>query len=208
MAISIPGRVVVFDYGEVISRTPDPASQARLAALAGVDEETMRAAWLRHRHELDHGTLGVVEYWRTMAAELGTHWDLRRIHELWAADFASWFTVEPEVGDLIAELHEGGTRIALLSNAGYDYGDPFRFSPLGSIMEQVFVSAELGLLKPDPGIYRRVMAELGVGPEGTAFVDNKRENVEAAAALGIAAHHFTGAPGLRSFLEALAEEAA
>jgi len=208
MAISIPGRVVVFDYGEVISRTPPPEAQAELAALAGVDLPTLQTAWLRHRHELDHGTLGIVEYWQTMARELGQEWGIRRIHELWARDFASWFTLEPAVGDLIAELHDGGTRIAILSNAGFDYGDPFRFSPLGTIMDRVFVSAELGLLKPDPEIYRRVMAELGVVPSGTAFVDNKAENVEAAAGLGIAAHHFTGAAGLRAFLEELAEAAA
>lgn len=207
-ALSIPGRVVVFDYGEVISRAPAPDAQAELAALAGTDLATLQEAWLRHRHELDHGTLGVVEYWRTMARELGTEWSIRRIHELWARDFASWFTLEPEVGDLIGRLHDGGTRIALLSNAGFDYGDPFRFSPLGSLMEQVFVSAELGLLKPDPEIYRHVMAELGVDPSRTVFVDNRAENVDAAAALGIATHHFTGAAGLRTFLEDLAEAAA
>jgi putative hydrolase of the HAD superfamily len=204
VAISIPGRVVVFDYGEVISRTPAPDAQAELAALAGVDLPTLQAAWARHREELDHGTLGIVDYWRTMARELGTEWSLTRIHELWARDFASWFTLEPEVGDLIGELHAGGTRLALLSNAGFDYGDPFRFSPLGSIMERVFVSAELGLLKPDPEIYRRVMTELGVEPAGMAFIDNKAVNVEAAAALGIATHHFTSPAGLRAFLEGLA----
>jgi hypothetical protein len=36
------------------------------------------------------------------------------------------------------------------------------------------------------------------------FVDNKRANVEGAAALGITAHHFTGVDRLRTFLESLA----
>lgn len=204
MGISVTDRIVVFDYGEVISRSPSPEAVEELAALAGVDHGTFVAAWDRHRLELDQGRLGVVDYWRTMARELGTTWGLARLQQLWARDFTSWFEPEPEVVDLIGELHEGGTRVALLSNAGFDFADPFTYSPLGSVMERVFVSAELDLVKPDPAIYRHVMTELGVAPEGMAFVDNKPANVEAAAALGIAAHHYVDPAGLRRFLEELA----
>jgi len=204
VAISIPDRVVVFDYGEVISRSPSAASEAELLAIAGVDPEPFRASYAAHRHALDQGRLSVVEYWRTIERETGASWDLARLQQLWARDFTSWFEPEPAVLDLLAELHEGGTRLAILSNAGFDFGDPFRFSPLGSVVERVVVSAELDLVKPDPAIYERTMAELGTDPAHTAFVDNKAVNVEAAAALGIAAHHFTGADGLRTFLEELA----
>jgi putative hydrolase of the HAD superfamily len=204
VALRIPDRVVVFDYGEVISRSPSPAAWTELAELAGVDVPTFEAAWGRYRHDLDLGALTVVEYWRAMERELGARWSLSRIHELWARDFTSWFDVEPAVFELLVELRDGGTRVAVLSNAGFDFGDPFRFSPLGSIVERVFVSAELDLAKPDPAIYEHVMAELGVDPSGMAFVDNRAVNADAAAALGIAAHHFTTVAGLRSFLEGLA----
>ncbi len=147
---------------------------------------------------LDRIEIGLV------AADLGVDWPQSRIQELWAADFTSWLSIDPEVFDLLADLHAGGTRIALLSNAGFDFGDPFRFSPVGALMERVFVSAELDLVKPDPAIFRHVMTELGVGPGGTAFVDNKRPNAEAAAGLGIAAHHYIDPAGLRGFLEGLA----
>jgi putative hydrolase of the HAD superfamily len=204
VAISIPDRVVVFDYGEVISRSPSTASQAELLALAGVPAEPFWASYGAHRHALDQGRLGVVEYWRTIERETGASWDLARLQQLWARDFTSWFDPEPAVLSLIAELHAGGTRLAILSNAGFDFGDPFRRAPLGSVMEQVIVSAELDLVKPDPEIYRRAMEQLGADPAHTAFIDNKLANVEAAAALGIAAHHFTGAEGLRAFLDGLA----
>ena len=204
MAISIPDRVVVFDYGEVISRSPSPASQADLLAIAGVEAGSFRQSYDRHRHALDQGRLSVVDYWRAIERETGAHWDFSRLQQLWARDFTSWFDPEPAVLSLIGELHDGGTRLAILSNAGFDFGDPFRRSPLGSVMERVIVSAELDLIKPDPEIYRRTMAELGTDPEHTAFVDNKLVNVEAAAGLGIAAHHFTGADGFRAFLEGLA----
>jgi putative hydrolase of the HAD superfamily len=204
VAISIPDRVVVFDYGEVISRSPSSDAVAELAALAGVEPAAFLVAWDRHRHALDQGRLSVTDYWRTMAAELGAEWTLAHLQRLWARDFTSWFEPEPAVVELLAELHEGGTRIALLSNAGFDFGDPFRFSPFGALMERVFVSAELDLVKPDPAIYRHVMSELQVEPTGMAFVDNKQVNVDAAAALGIASHRYVDAGGLRAFLEGLA----
>jgi putative hydrolase of the HAD superfamily len=59
-------------------------------------------------------------------------------------------------------------------------------------------------LKPDPAIYLEVAAELGVTPAELVFVDNKSVNTDAAAALGVTAHHFTGVDGLRAFLTDLA----
>ena len=205
MAIRITDRTVVLDYGEVISRSPSRQARTALAELAGVSLEVFEPAYERHRLELDAGHLGVVDYWRTMAAELGTEWSLSHVQQLWTRDFTSWFEPEPAVVDLLVELHDGGTRMALLSNAGFDFADPLRRTPFATLMDRVFISAELGLVKPDPEIYRVVMAELGVGPEETVFVDNKAVNVDAAVALGITGHHFTGVDGLRAFLTGLAQ---
>jgi putative hydrolase of the HAD superfamily len=203
--LTIPDRTVLFDYGEVISRSPSPASRTALAELAGVALPAFDPAYERHRLDLDSGALDVVGYWQRVAADLGREWSPARVQQLWACDFTSWFEPEPAVVDLLVELHEGGTRMALLSNAGLDFGDAFRRCPFGSLMEQVFVSAEMGLVKPDPEIYLRVLAELGIEPAQAVFVDNKPVNVEAATAVGITAHHFTGVDGLRAFLARLAQ---
>jgi putative hydrolase of the HAD superfamily len=101
-------------------------------------------------------------------------------------------------------MHAGGTRLALLSNAGFDFSDPFRFSPMGKYFERVFVSAEMNAMKPEPAIYLEVATELGITPQQMVFVDNKSVNTDAAAALGVTVHHFTGVDGLASFLSSLA----
>jgi len=160
----------------------------------------------RHRDALDRGDLRVVEYWRTIAADLGVVWDLPTIQRLWAIDFRSWISVEPGTVALLQELHDGGTRAALLSNAGFDFGDAFRNAPFSTLFERVFVSAELGLLKPDPQIYRHVASELGIDPGRMVFIDNKAVNVEGATALGVTGHVFTDVHRLRLFLESLTQE--
>jgi putative hydrolase of the HAD superfamily len=51
--------------------------------------------------------------------------------------------------------------------------------------EKIYFSFELGLRKPDPAIYTHVLKEQKLKSESTLFVDDKKENTDAAAALGI-----------------------
>jgi putative hydrolase of the HAD superfamily len=207
VSISIPGRVVVFDYGEVISMSPSEHDRLAILGVAEQEGDDFWPVYWRHRDELDHGVIRVTEYWQRVGADLGVTWDLATIQRLWAVDFRSWISVEPETVRILDELHAGGTRIALLSNAGYDFGDAFRFAPFGELFERVFVSAELGLLKPEPDIYRHVARELGIELDRMVFIDNKAVNVDGATTLGVTGHVFTDASGLRGFLETLAQEA-
>ena len=67
----------------------------------------------------------------------------------------------------------------------------------------IFVSGELGLIKPDPAIYRHVLAAIGTHPGDCLFIDDAPKNVTAARALGIQAHLFTRAEPLRAELAGL-----
>lgn len=204
MSISIPGTVVVFDYGEVISVTPSEADRTALTEIAGGDADQFWPAYWRHRNALDQGTLTIQQYWRGIERELGESWEDATIHRLWLADFRSWLTIDHDTLQVLLDLKAGGTRLALLSNAGRDFGSYFRHGTLGDLFEQVFVSGELGTVKPSADIFEHVMAKLGVTPEQTVFIDNKAENVAGAEALGIAGHLYTSAADLRAYLEGLA----
>jgi putative hydrolase of the HAD superfamily len=203
VALRILDRVVVFDYGEVISRSPSETDRDELVSVAGIPAELLWDRYWAHRDLLDRGDLSVTDYWRTIEAEVGADWSAGTVQQLWAADFRSWISVEPATVELLADLHAGGTRLALLSNAGFDFSDAFRFSPMGQYFERIFVSAEMNALKPEPAIYLEVSGELGITPEQMVFIDNKSVNTDAAAALGITVHHFVGVDGLAEFLRSL-----
>ena len=201
---------MIFDYGEVISLPQSQADRAVIAGLAGVDHgaggaaERFWAAYHAHRDGLDQGTAGVAAYWRAIAAEIGADWDDARVHQLWAADFRSWLSVNPAVIDVLADLRAGGTPLALLSNAGQDYASYFRHGPLGDFFPACYVSGELRLLKPGPEIFLHVLDDLGISPAEAVFTDNRASNVAGARALGITGHVFTDAGRLRAFLTSLA----
>ncbi len=217
--LSLPGRTVIFDYGEVISLAQSAADRTALERLAGVSTSgdgangdgapaaRFWAAYHAHRDGLDQGTGGVAAYWRAVARDIGASWDEGRVHELWAADFRSWLSVNPDVIDLLTDLRAGGTPLALLSNAGPDYGSYFRHGPLGDFFAACYVSGELRLLKPQPEIYQHVLDDLGISPAEAVFVDNRASNVAGAQALGITGHVFTDAAALRAFLAQLAAPA-
>jgi putative hydrolase of the HAD superfamily len=60
--------------------------------------------------------------------------------------------------------------------------------------------------KPDPRIYLLTCERLGVTPSASVFVDDNRDNVEAARAVGIEAIHFGDEPlGALSELDAILE---
>lgn len=205
MQLSIPGRLILFDYGDVISEPQSSADTEALVAESGAEAEPFWRAYDAERNALDHGLISSRDYWMRIGLACGLDWDEPRVQRLWSLDIRSWVSANADVVRIIDDLRAGGTRMALLSNAAADYGGLFRFSPLARCFERVFVSGEMGLLKPDPAIYRAVSDELGLPPQQVAFVDNREANIRGAGSVGMSGHVFTGAAALRAYLEALAE---
>jgi putative hydrolase of the HAD superfamily len=201
MAITIHNRVVVFDYGEVISIRPSDADRSHLTQIAGIDGPAFWNSYWLHRDALDQGTKTVREYWTSIGRDLGMVWTTAQLHRLWLVDFRGWLALDAEVLEVLIELQEGGTRMALLSNAGPDFASYYRHGMIGDLFEQVFTSGELGVMKPGPAIYEALISGLDLAADKIIFIDNKEENVLGAEVLGIVAHHFTTAKRLREYLE-------
>ena len=160
-----PRRVVVFDYGEVISREPTDADRdtARRAAPAPPTSRsgpaTGRTARRSTRARRRSPSTG-----RPSRDDVGVEWDAVDVHELWAIDHRGWLSVDPGTLRVLHALADGGTRLALLSNAGADFSGWLRSGSFAPLFERVFVSGELGLVKPDAAIYEHVIDELGITP--------------------------------------------
>lgn len=85
----------------------------------------------------------------------------------------------------IKELH-GEYKTAILSNANQGVIERRIGSRwLDACFDQVIVSAEIGMIKPDPEIYRYTAEKLGVEPTDCVFVDDIPVFLEAAQALGM-----------------------
>lgn len=89
-------------------------------------------------------------------------------------------------------------KLAIICNGGSREAMNRKFR-LGELVDLMVFDGEEGVSKPDPCMYLRTLARLGVLPEETVFVDDKQANVGAALHLGIHAVHF------KSTIQAIAE---
>jgi len=78
-----------------------------------------------------------------------------------------------------------------------------RFPFLSDSFQDVVVSGEEREVKPDPRIYEILLERNGLKAETCLFIDDSEPNVLTARQLGMAAHHFKTADGLRLELQSL-----
>ena len=108
----------------------------------------------------------------------------------------------PGVPTLMARLEEKRVPLYGLSNLSDEVAEEtFDAFPIIKILRDVVVSGEEKIVKPEPRIFELTLDRMGQPePSDVLFIDDSAPNCAAAEALGIKAHHFTGAPGLETRL--------
>jgi 2-haloacid dehalogenase len=106
--------------------------------------------------------------------------------------------------EILREVRRAGLRTYALSNWSTEtFAGTRELYPFLDEMDGILVSGEVKVGKPDPAIFREFLARFGLTAEQTAFIDDRLDNVEAAADLGIVALPFTDAATLRRDLRGL-----
>lgn len=94
----------------------------------------------------------------------------------------------------VDELRRRGFRTYILSNNNPAsmsvIRDLFARSgrPMESYFDRMYISYEMGMLKPSEVIFRQMIADSGMRPEETLFIDDAQKNVETARELGFAVY--------------------
>jgi HAD superfamily hydrolase (TIGR01509 family) len=93
-----------------------------------------------------------------------------------------------DVADALAALRGRGLKLGLISNLATPYKEPFFRLSLAGLFDAALFSCDLGLRKPEPGIYLRMMEALGVRPAEALMVgDSPRSDDEGPRAVGMEA---------------------
>ncbi|HEY7039364.1 MAG TPA: HAD family phosphatase [Methylomirabilota bacterium] len=185
---------LILDYGNVLSRAQDQRWFGPAAARVGASAETFRAAYWQHRHDYDAG-LPAHEYWHRVLTALRPGSGLAPVDLAWLIeqDIASWVAYDDAVWALAAEFRARGGRTAFLSNSGPEVMAKVRADRrIDAVFDAVVVSCEVGLSKPDPRIYRLCLDRLGLAAAQVLFVDDRADNIDGAARVGLLTLHFEG----------------
>ena len=106
---------------------------------------------------------------------------------------------------LVADLDQARVPLFALTNFSHEFCPPFRAveADLFDRFRDVLVSGEVGLIKPDPAIYRLALERFGLCAESVLFIDDRGDNVAGAEAVGMRGHVFRDADALRAELKGL-----
>jgi putative hydrolase of the HAD superfamily len=191
-------RAVVFDFGMVLTGTPDKAAHDGMVRITGLTESKFEPLYWADRHAYDEGKLTGPMFWEKFARESGLALTPEQLAELNRQDAKMWTTYDPGMVDWQRRLKERGLKTAILSNMGDSVLENIarEFAWIHDFDVLVW-SFQERMAKPEPEIYRRTLERLGTAGEETLFIDDKRVNVEGARALGIRAIEFSSRERLR-----------
>ena len=177
-------QLIIWDIGGVLVRTENHKPRQRLADRYGMARGELEQIVFGGTED-NPAQLGFISYeqhWRNLTLRFG-------LDEKQTAAFRDQFfggdVVDRELARVIRHLGRDHS-VAALSNA---------FSNMRTMMKDVWkiadlfypiiISAEVGLMKPDPAIYRLALERSGCKAEETVFIDDSAINVEAAEDIGM-----------------------
>lgn len=185
---------VVFDlFGTLVPELPLRAWEGmfqEMAAALGVDAAAFRRGWRDTVVERQTGGFrDLGSNLREICRRIGVAPSDARVSAALAvreALYAEWFRPQPGAVETLTRLREDGVRTALVSMCAPDAPALWRASPMGSSVDVLVFSCEVGLRKPDPAIYLLASERLGVPPAGCLYVgDGSYRELSGAAAVGM-----------------------
>lgn len=181
-------RAVFFDLGGVIMRTEQPARRTNLALSLGLTYEEIDKLVFENdsSRQASLGLISEDQHWHNVAASLLLPEE--RIDHL-RFEFFAGDQPDLELIDLMRSLRPA-IRVGLISNAWNGLRAWITQQGFADAFDDMVISAEIGIAKPDARIYQAAMHNLHVLPHESVFLDDTLRNVEAARMLGMHAIHF------------------
>lgn len=183
---------IIFDFGGVLYNVPDLKKLIRWQKILGISEDAEITELITEPSksqlfwDVMEGKLPEDEMWQ----QIMTKWHVPlRISERFAKNIMSKRRLNKPLARYLSSFRST-YKTAILSNAG----DKTRLKMeksfgAHSLVDEIIISAEEGIAKPDKAIYQIALKRLDSKPENCVFVDDLLENVTAAIEMGMKAIH-------------------
>jgi len=175
---------IIFDFGDIFINLDKPATISGLQKL-GMTEWNNEFDQLNLSFEV--GAISSEDFIGGFQKQLPNA-SKEEILKAWNAVLADFPFYRLEFLQELSKKY----RLFLLSNTDSIHINTFEtksgvsfYKDFYACFEKVYFSFDIGMRKPDPKIYQFVLNENNLIAENTLFVDDKTENTDSAAALGI-----------------------
>ena len=181
---------VVFDLGGVIVDLDNQEAIRRFQEIGVADAHELLNTYEQKGIflELENGKIDLDDFCRELSKQVGR--ELSTDDVIWG--WLGFLVEAPQYKlDYILQLRNR-YNIYLLSNTNPAIQDGWartnRFSsagrPISNYFDKIYTSYEIGITKPDPGIFEYMLKDAGMVPSETLFVDDGERNIETALSMG------------------------
>ncbi|TFG21809.1 MAG: HAD family hydrolase [Promethearchaeota archaeon] len=122
--------------------------------------------------------------------------------ELWFQLYTKFARLSEDMREIVQNLHEAGYIVSLMSNTFDIHAKSNELKGFYEIFDNVFLSNEIGLRKPELEKYKYVLKKLKTKPKYCIFIDDKMANLIPARQLGI---HVIKFESIQKFKEQLGD---
>lgn len=175
---------IIFDFGDIFINLEKEKSlqEFKILGLNGPNDELLEA-----NEKFEKGQIKEDQFIDTFKKFLPTA-DIADIRKAWNSVIGDFPLYRLEFLQLLATKY----RLFLLTNTDEIHINEFEqnvgvsfFSDFYQCFEKVYYSFEMGMRKPDTQIFSYILNKHDLSPKRTLFIDDKKENTDAAASLGI-----------------------
>jgi len=192
-----PVDLVLFDLGGVLIDVPGVQAMLNLTGIASEDDLWRRwlmSQWVRR---FESGRCTEAEF----AHGVVTEWQLDLSPAAFLDAFRNWPNGPLRGAEQLVTETNARVRTGCFSNTNaLHWDDHISTWPLMDLFDHLFLSFEMGVLKPDVAAFTQVAASLPVPAERVLFLDDNALNVAGAAAAGFATARAVGVDAARERL--------
>jgi len=177
-------RAVIFDLWDTLVDWPVAEAEVlvgRLAAHVPVEAAEFDRRWRESYRASQTGP--IAEVYRSIGVP-----DEHVAHHVAACHEFGRRALRPRTGavETLVELRRRGLKLAVLSNCSEEVPVAWPGAPLAGLFDVETLSADFGLMKPDPEIYLHTARALGIEPDACLFVgDGANDELAGAARVGM-----------------------
>jgi len=197
---------IIFDLGGVLLNINPLLSLLELEKISGISKDELIVKFVSEKifEKFDTGSLNPAQFRSKLCQILNCSVSDSEIDRIWnelLLDFPL-----PRV-ELLQQLRKN-YRVFLLSNTNsihFDHYTHVFYEKYGirmaDLFDKLFLSYEIGIHKPDAGIYTHVLQHAHIDSSESVFIDDSLPNIEAAFRQGITGIHIQAGDDVTHFFE-------
>ena len=173
----------MFDSGGVL-HVSEGSQGEDLKQELGLTDKQLGRFYSHYLPLLGKGKLTEEALWIKLSEDFGIR-EVNLEERLLTRAFEKSITKMPGMYELVDKLKLEGIKVLLLTNVSSQFAEILEQRGYYEPFELRILSFEVGSWKPESEIYQLALQKANVKPEEAIFIDDQKENVEAAIVLGI-----------------------